>query len=71
MSDTWPPDPPPAVTGKPPPLTTAQRDWIRLRDSIGLDLDLFLDGEPSHEMRQVIEDLESCLAEGDRAAGLL
>lgn len=60
--------PPRRVTPKP---TDRQCDWIRLRDSIGWQIDFYLITEPSPPMREVVRQLEDLLADGDRAAGLL
>ena len=56
---------------KAPPLSPTQRDWITLRDNIGLELDLFLSGDPPPEMRRIVREIEDTLALGDHAVGLL
>ena len=56
------------VTPKPTP---AQRKWIKMRDAIGWELDMYFFSDPGADMRVVIRQLEDVLARGDRAVGLL
>jgi hypothetical protein len=54
-----------------PAPSDEQVAWIVARDRFGAVIDDYLTTKPSREMRAAVEQVESSLALGDRAAGLL